>query len=161
MNFRIFCFIFLLAFISTSLYAGMINTSQCILFDSSSTIKTNPRQIEIDSCIALWDKAASKENNISLFSDLPIFYAILPETKDTLTISQYIAHFNNLDAQSASAIFLVSVNWDSKIYSVVGYCTALEKDSDKDFWMAFWNNVHVSHPAKINNIPSQISTNIK
>ena len=151
-----FGILIILSLFSFSVKAHKLDSSECFLFDS--IMIPNPRQKEIDSYFAFREK---KDKNLPMFSESPIFYALLPNTKDTLTISQYLSHFDITKVQAVGTLFSASVNWDCKICSVTGLCTTFRNDSDKDFWMKFWKNVHVKRPARINNIPSEMTTNLK
>jgi len=134
-----------------------VNSSICILIDSSSKLISNPRDKEINAYLFYRENEAKKGNKLDMFSEPAMFYAILPNTKDTLTISEYLSHFNNIKMQMLNNNFSISVSWDSKIYLVEISCTMLEKDSDRTFWISFFKNIRASN-AKINNIPSQITT---
>ena len=134
------------------------NSSQCILIDSSSKMTPNPREKDINEYLAFRESEASKGNNLVMYSESAMFYAILPDTKDTLTISQYLSHFDNINMQILNNDFSVSVSWDSKIYFVTVHCEILTKDSDRVFWLNFFSNIRARN-AKINNIPSQMTTN--
>lgn len=144
------------SFFTIQLYGD--DSSQCILMDSSSKITPNPREKDINEYLAFRENEAKKGNNLVMFSEPAMFYAILPDSKDTLTISQYLSHFDNVNMQTLNNDFSVSVSWDSKIYFVTVSCKILTMDSDRVFWLNFFSNIR-ARSAKINNIPSQMTTN--
>ena len=151
----------LFSLLSFNVSAQDSNTSFCTLFDSTSNRMSNPRQKEINSYLALIDQEAKKGNILPMFSESPEFYAILPETKDTLTIPEYLSHVDKTKIQGVDISFSVSINWDCKIRRVIGYCTTLENDSDNYYWLMFWKNIRVRRPARINSIPAEMTTNLK
>lgn len=150
MKYRFFILImYLLPF--TTLSQGI---TEFILIDSCKKYIPNPRQKEIDKYNDSIEKETLKGNFPKVPLELPIFYVLLPNNKDTLSVNEYFSHFDKTKHKEIKS-FRVQVNWDSRICFIS--TEEIDNEIDKVFWESFWKYIFAKN-GFINNIPATLET---